>query len=143
MLEDRIRKTQERFLEQYGRTRTKTTAAKYAGISTEAARLWEVNDTLGFRAKLATASEVFTDRLEQFAIESAFQMKPGQSPLLLITLLNANLPEKYRTGMLERDDTVKNVLSELKQISMRQQKNRKVQSETNHVEEAERIINEV
>ena len=140
-LDARILGQQGRFLEQYARTRTKTTAARYAGIHRTTVRLWEVNDTLGFRAKLAAASEVFTDSLEQFAVETAFQMKPNGSPILLLSLLNANLPEKYRSGMAERDDTVKNVLAELKQISMRQQKTRKLDAETKHVEEAERIIN--
>lgn len=38
--DQRTWRSQERFLEQYRKTRTKTTSTKYAGVSREAARLW-------------------------------------------------------------------------------------------------------
>ena len=39
------------------------------------------------------------------------------NPVLLITLLNANLPMKYRPTVVMADDTAKSVLSELRQIA--------------------------
>ena len=39
------------------------------------------------------------------------------NPVLLITLLNANLPNKYRPTVVMNDDTAKDVLSQLRTIA--------------------------
>ena len=39
------------------------------------------------------------------------------NPVLLITLLNANLPHKYRPTVVMTDDTAKGVLTELRKLA--------------------------
>ena len=48
------------------------------------------------------------------ALERVRAQKPSDSPILLITLLNANLPEKYRPNVVVSDDTTaKQLLAKL------------------------------
>ena len=108
-------KSQERYLEQMARTRTHSHAAQYAGIHRDTAHKWRQNDYLGFVSRLATAEATFCDMLEGHALDTALATKPGQSPILLITLLNANLPEKYRQATGLSEDTAKQLLRKYKQ----------------------------
>ena len=50
------------------------------------------------------------------------------NPVLLITLLNANLPNKYRPTVVMADDTAKSVLTELRQLA-KESKQEPVQKE--------------
>ena len=110
-------KSQERFLEQYRKTRTKTTSAKFAGVSREAARLWERGDKLGFVARLAEADEVFCDKLEEIGLERIHKQAENAHPLLYITFLNANIPHKYRPNTVVLDDEdSKDIRADLKKL---------------------------
>ena len=44
------------------------------------------------------------------------------NPVLLIALLNANLPEKYRPTVVMNDDTAKSVMSELRKLAKETEK---------------------
>ena len=59
----------------------------------------------------------FCEGLEQLALERVKMQDAKSNPVLLITLLNANLPMKYRPTVVMADDTAKSVLSELRQIA--------------------------
>ena len=106
---------QERYLVQIRKTRTHSHAAEYAGIHRDTALKWRNNDYLGFVSRLAEAEATFCDMLEGHALDTALATKPGQSPILLITLLNANLPEKYRQATGLSEDTAKQLLRKYKQ----------------------------
>jgi hypothetical protein len=104
----------ERYCEQMARTRTHTTAAKYAGISYATAMRWKATDYLGFAERVANAEISFCDMLEDFAIGTALKLKPGQTPILLLALLNANLSDKYRQATAMSEDTARQLLSKYK-----------------------------
>ena len=71
---------------------------------------------MGFRARLAEAHDRFSDRLETIAHRRVELQKPNDNPVLLITLLNANRPEKYRPSATPVDETVKSVLATLQAL---------------------------
>jgi hypothetical protein len=110
---------QERFLVQYRRTRTKTEAARYAGINPSTERLWVIRDALGYVARLADADKAFCDGLETFALDIVRQLGPRNSPLLLITLLNRHLPDLYRPNATIPDDTARDILARIQGMGRR------------------------
>ena len=112
--EKRTWEAQDRFLRVFARTRTKTKSSEAAGVHRDTARRWESDNVLGFQARLAVANEVFTDGLEQKALDLVRDLTPTNSPLLLITLLNRHLPEVYRPGVVVPDDRAKEVLEFLR-----------------------------
>ena len=54
---------------------------------------------------------------EQLALERVKLQDAKSNPVLLITLLNANLPHKYRPTVVMNDDTAKSVLHELRKMA--------------------------
>ena len=107
---------QERFLKAFGRCGTVTGAARTVGISRPIVYHWLEHDYLGFKDRHQLAILEFRDSLEDKAISLVEEMKPGNSPLLLITLLNANLPEKYRSAAVIQDEVIHDTLRELKRL---------------------------
>jgi hypothetical protein len=103
-----------RYCEQMARTRTHSTAARYAGISYATAMRWKSTDYLGFAERVARAEVEFCDLLEDFAIDTALKLKPGQTPILLLALLNANLSDKYRQSTAISEDTARQLLNQYK-----------------------------
>ena len=71
-------------------------------------------DRFGFRRAKTRALDEFGDLLEDLALELVKGLSVTNSPLLLITLLNANKPDKYRPGVVVVDDTAKDLLAELR-----------------------------
>ena len=61
------------------------------------------------------ADEVFTDDLENLALNRVRAQKPSDTPVLLITLLNANLPDKYRPNSVMPSETMTETLHAMKQ----------------------------
>ena len=95
---------QSRFLKCYSETRSRSVSAEYAGISYASISKW-------------IASNYFCEGLEQLALERVKLQDAKSNPVLLITLLNANLPHKYRPTVVMNDDTAKSVLHELRKMA--------------------------
>ena len=106
---------QDRFLAAFAKCRTKSTSARLAGIGRSTVYWWEGKDHLGFKDRLREAGEAFCDMLENKARDLAMELKPGQNPLILITLLNANLPDKYRPNSIAPSETMTETLQAMKQ----------------------------
>ena len=106
---------QDRFLAAFAKCRTKSTSARLAGIGRSTVYWWEGKDHLGFKDRLREAGEAFCDMLENKARDLAMELKAGQNPLILITLLNANLPDKYRPNSVVPSETMTDVLRAMKQ----------------------------
>lgn len=106
---------QNRFLRTYAICRTKSTSARLAGVGRSTIYWWEGKDHLGFRDRLREADEAFCDMLENKARDLAMELKAGQNPLILITLLNANLPDKYRPNSVLPSETMTETLQAMKQ----------------------------
>jgi hypothetical protein len=139
----KVLKEQDRFLELYEKSRAKGTSAKGVGVVRETVRLWEKKDILGFKKRLEEADEKFCDTLEQKALALIDDMSVTNSPLLLITLLNANLPNKYRPNVIVPDETAKDMLQELRKLSKGQKDKVKEDTadEQSPLEQAEQALN--
>ena len=94
-----------------------TAACESAGVSRKTAEYWRRTDALGFAGRLENAKGGFGDRLESLAWDMVKRMKPGQNPTLLICLLNATLPLKYRPAVQVDPVTARDTLSELRQLA--------------------------
>ena len=92
-------------------------ACEAAGVSRRTADHWRRVDALGFTGRLETAKAGFGDRLESLAWDLVKKMKPGSNPTLLICLLNATLPAKYRVQTALDPATARDTLSELRQLA--------------------------
>ena len=108
---------QSKFLKCYKETRSKSVSASYSGVTYRTASKWERDNKFGFAERLEEADFEFCENLEQLALERVKMQDAKSNPVLLITLLNANLPMKYRPTVVMADDTAKSVLSELRQIA--------------------------
>ena len=98
---------QTKFLNSYAETRSKTLSASFAGVSYRTIMKWQSSNEFGF----------FCENLEQLALDRVKMQDAKANPVLLITLLNANLPQKYRPSVVMSDDTAKDVLKELRSIA--------------------------
>ena len=110
-------KDQDRFLIAFSKCRQKATAARAVGIGRSTIYWWEGKDHLGFKDRLKEADEVFLNDLENLALDRVRQQQPGHNPTLLITLLNANLPDKYRPNSVAPSETMTETLQAMKKAT--------------------------
>ena len=110
-------KRQEEVLEAFAALGNLTAACEAAGVSRRTADHWRRVDALGFTGRLENAKAGFGDRLESLAWDLVKKMKPGSNPTLLICLLNATLPLKYRPTVQVDPVAARDTLSELRQLA--------------------------
>ena len=113
---------QDNVLRAYAKCRTKSIAARMAGVGTSTVFGWIKDDYLGFKSRLEEADQAFTGELELLALERVRQQTPGHNPTLLITLLNANLPDKYRPNSVIPSETMTETLQAMKQAQREHKK---------------------
>lgn len=128
---------QMRVLRAFAKYRTKSVAARVAGVGTSTVFEWIKNDYLGFKSRLEEADQAFTADLELLALDRVRQQTPGHNPTLLITLLNANMSDKYRPNSVPPSETMTETLSLMKQ-AQREFKRHSDGSET--ITETETVI---
>ena len=135
---------QSKFLKCYKETRSKSVSASYSGVTYRTASKWERDNKFGFAERLEEADFEFCENLEQLALERVKMQDAKSNPVLLITLLNANLPMKYRPTVVMADDTAKSVLSELRQIAKESpvSGNQEQVEEQTALEQVQGILNE-
>jgi len=119
---------QDKFLKCYKETRSRSVSATVAGVSSPTITMWIKKDYLEFAERYEEADIAFCENLEQLALERVKMQDAKSNPVLLITLLNANLPNKYRPTVVMADDTAKSVLTELRQLA-KESKQEPVQEE--------------
>lgn len=88
---------QNAFLAAYPDFGTISHACQAVGIDRESVRWWRRNDILGFADRFTAAQEAYGDYLENLAHQRV--TTPGArtgSDILLIAMLNANRPDKWR-----------------------------------------------
>ena len=71
-------------------------ACESMGLDESTVYKWRHEDNNNFSDKFSIAKNSFADKLENMALLRVEQQKPSDNPALLITLLNGNIPEKYR-----------------------------------------------
>ena len=108
---------QERFLAAYAACGTITHAAQAAQVSQRTVRDWRSADRLGFLARMDGEAESFADRLEAVAWDLVKRLKPGNSPMLLLAMLNAKRSHQYRPATALDPVTARDTLSELRQLA--------------------------
>ena len=108
---------QERFLAAYAACGTITHAAQAAGVSRRTVNDWRSADRLGFLARMDGEAESFADRLEAVAWDLVKRLKPGNSPMLLLAMLNAKRSHQYRPAVQVDPVTARDTLSELRQLA--------------------------
>jgi len=104
---------------------------------------WVQNDTHEFRARYHEAQDDFREALQDMAVDRVKQQKPNDNPVLLITLLNAHWPEKYKRSGFIADNSAKEIMGEWKRWVKETRKDPKKDSgndRDNALEEAERIL---
>lgn len=115
---------QDAFLLAYGETGTIRAAAGAVGINRSAVKGWRDRDVQNFKIRFDTAHELFREKLQDMAFERVKSQKPDGNPVLLITLLNAIWPERYRRDSYRADDGAREIMSEWKKW-VKENKNKK------------------
>ena len=105
---------QNYFLRAYAEYGTITSACKAVSIDRKTAHRWVSGDMQGFRDRFQEAREEFADSLEEMAFERLKEQGPRDNPVLLITMLNAHKPNKYRPQASNDDESARQILFEMK-----------------------------
>jgi len=102
-----------------GTVKAMADAASALGITANMVSLWKRDNTQSFREKFETVQLEFSEYLEDVALTRVINAKPNDkmgSDVLLITLLNANNPAKYKRHSNVTDSTGREALAELRTI---------------------------
>lgn len=114
--DSRIWTDQEHFLAQYGKCGTIMRAAEATNVSRETVRRWQRANKLGFAERFDLARERFREELEEIAFERLRDPQGNRgSDVLLITMLNAHWPEKYRPNAQPEDQAALRLMSMLRE----------------------------
>ena len=103
---------QAAFLEGIREMGTVRNGMKKAGIQKTTYYEWMSNDPL-FPDRLLDAKQDFAEALEEVIVGLVMDPEVVKKvPILAITLLNANLPNKYRPQSIVQDETARDLLRE-------------------------------
>jgi hypothetical protein len=115
-------------------------SAEAAGVSRPTIQRWSREDVQGFKGKYLLAQEDFRESLQDIAMNRVRDQKPGDNPVLLITLLNAHWPEKYRRAGYQADGSAKEIMGEWKKWTSEWTKQNKKKSGSDTGSEADNAI---
>jgi len=135
---DFVRARQDAFLVAYGECGTVRASCAAADVGRSTVDDWNRSDAHGFRAKYAVAKELYREHIQDIAWERVKVQKPNDNPVLLITLLNAHWPEKYRRDGNTVTDEVKEMMVEWKKWVRESRNTGKNKPAVNEAEEAQR-----
>ena len=111
---DQFRTTiaKKRFLEGLLESGTIRNGCKHAKVSRPTYYSWMESDS-EFAEKVADVRQEFGERLEEVVVGIVLDPEAvKRSPVLAITLLNANLPNKYRPTAIVQEETARDLLKE-------------------------------
>ena len=105
---------QDAFLVAFGKCGTIAEAAEAIGLTRQAHYDWIEADTNSYRERFDAARVAFGDTLERLAWSRVSNPTGNRgSDMLVVALLNANLPSKYRPNVTVVDNTAKDLLKRL------------------------------
>jgi hypothetical protein len=107
---------QQRFLEALETTPGVVHACEASGVSRRTVQDWRTADRLGFLARMDGARESFADRLLALSWSLVQRLRPGQSPVLLLSLLNHYVPG-FRPATAPEPMDARTTLAELRALS--------------------------
>ena len=105
-------RNQNRFLEALEKLGTIKDACDHAGVNRLTVKNWVRDDAQGFAERYIESEEIFADSLERMAYDRVSQQSPRDNPVLLIALLNAHKPAKYRPGTAVSESAAREVMAE-------------------------------
>ena len=125
------------FLIAYAKCGTVLHAAEAAGVHEATAHNWKKVNHFRFKERMSMAHTSFSESLENKAFDLAMALEPGQNSLILITLMNANNPDKYRPNAVAPSETMTETLQAMKQAT---REFKKLEDGTETVIETETIV---
>ena len=100
-------------LEEYGTVRK---ACAVSGISRKTYDHWQKNDP-EFSQSMDLARRSFAESLEELALDRVRNPEKGKgSDVLLLGLLNANMPHKFRPQLAMNEDSAKELIVEWRRL---------------------------
>lgn len=117
--EKETKEKQETFLSIYSQGASVAAAAKGANTTRQTVKRWVDSDKNGFRDRYESAQNDFKDSLIERAMNRLNEQKANDSPLLLITMLNAYIPERFRPNTLATEEVAKDTIKELRALSQK------------------------
>ena len=111
------KKRQESFLVVYSKGASIRSAAKASGTTRWSVKRWIDGDKFGFKDRFESAQSDFKDSLIERAMNRLEEQKASDSPLLLITMLNAYIPEKFRPTTASTEEVAKDTIRELRTLA--------------------------
>tara|TARA_Y100000310_G_scaffold218915_1_gene220274 strand:+ start:66 stop:566 length:501 start_codon:yes stop_codon:yes gene_type:complete len=113
-------------LEEYGTVRK---ACEVTGISRKTYDLWQKSDP-EFSQSMDLARRSFAESLEEIALDRVRNPEKGKgSDVLLLGLLNANMPHKFRPQLALNEDSAKELIVEWRKAAKEVKKDKPAQEE--------------
>ena len=106
---------QDTFCNVYAQVGTISAAAKSCAIDPSTIYAWAHSDSYGFKKKFEQAKQSFADSLESLAFERV--QTRDTNDVLLITLLNAHKPDKYRPNTQNNNEQASEVIAKLTRLT--------------------------
>lgn len=133
---------QDTFLTLYSRGSSLRAAAIASGTTRWTVKRWLDEDRYGFTDRFGHAQADFKDSLIEMAMGRLQEQKASDSPLLLITMLNAYIPEKFRPTTASTEEVAKDTIRELRTLAKNAfvAKPAEEMSERSAMEQVEEII---
>ena len=130
----------KKFLKAFGKSRTISSAVSGLPVGRNSIYEWFKEDS-DFKQEFDDAKLAVGESLESTAftlIDKMLQSGDYSRPLLLITMLNAHLPERYKAGDNTGDDS-RQLISEFRKMAKKKEPKA---PKTKAVKQAEDIIND-
>jgi tRNA A37 methylthiotransferase MiaB len=128
--EERTKRRQAAFLKVYSSGASVREATKAAETTRKAIYGWIKDDRNGFAKLYDEAQADFKDSLIERAMSRLKDQKSSDSPILLITMLNAYIPEKFRPNVIPTEEVAKETMTELRNLSKKAFKTTPAERET-------------
>ena len=116
-VDQKTKRNQDAFLRIYSQGASIKSAATGAGINRRQVSRWVAGDNFGFTERFDAAQADFKDSLIEMAMNRLQEQKSSDSPLLLITMLNAYIPEKFRPTSASTEEVAKDTIKELRTLA--------------------------
>ena len=127
-------------LEEYGTIRK---ACEVSGVPRKTYDVWNRDDP-EFSVSADLARRSFAELLEELALERVKNPEKGKgSDVLLLGLLNANMPHKFRPQLALNEDSAKELITEWRKAAKEVKRDKPTQDEAVLNEDVEKTLAEI
>ena len=137
---------QDAFLAAHGEVGTVRKASMAANVSRSTVYRWIESNLYGFKDKYDVSLVIFKEYLQDLALERILGQGPKDNPVLLLSYLNAFIPEKFRRDSQGSDSISKEIMIELKRWRKESKKvnenqnTEEVDARKNAIDQVEKIL---